>query len=398
MLANLYSDLGQNEIAMKYYETAADIIKNTTGTQHIYANVLCNIGTLYSVLGNYNKALEKYEKSKKIIEDLGMESNPLYINTMNNIASAYFFMLDYDRALEIDKQIVEITKSSIGELSLEYATGVNNIGTIYLEMAEYEIALDYLRQAAVIRKELLGENNIEYAKSLKNIGITFTQMGNFKASSDTLLKAYEIAESVFGENHYETLDYLLSLAGCHILAGNYNLAHTYLQKSLEIGSKSLRANFSFLSSIERELYWQKNIEMYNSSIENSFNIPDNTSASSCSYDSELITKGLLLTSEIEFNKLIAESKDPKLLAEFENMRQLGLILNNELEKPIEERVYNCDSLENEIQKIERNLVENCRQYGDFTRSIAINWKDVQTSLKSNDVAIEFANFKKNMPP
>jgi len=103
-------------------------------------------------------------------------------------------------------------------------------------------------------------------------------MGNFKASSDTLLKAYEIAESVFGENHYETLDYLLSLAGCHILAGNYNLAHTYLQKSLEIGSKSLRANFSFLSSIERELYWQKNIEMYNSSIENSFNIPDNTSA------------------------------------------------------------------------------------------------------------------------
>ena len=56
--------------------------------------------------------------------------------------------------------------------------------------------------------------------------------------------------------------------------------------------------------------------MYNSSIENSFNIPDNTSASSCSYDSELITKGLLLTSEIEFNKLIAESKDPKLLAEF----------------------------------------------------------------------------------
>ena len=48
------------------------------------------------------------------------------------------------------------------------------------------------------------------------------------------------------------------------------------------------------------------------------------------------------------------------------MRQLGLILNNELEKPIEERVYNCDSLENEIQKIERNLVENCRQYGDFT--------------------------------
>ena len=135
--------------------------------------------------------------------------------------------------------------------------------------------------------------------------------------------------------------------------------------------------------------------MYNAVIENTFHIPTDVSAAQCSYNAELVTKGLLLTSEIEFNRLIAESRNTKLIAECENMRRLGLILNGELEKPMDERLYNCDSLEKEIQKMERHLVENCRQYGDFTSSIAISWKDVQKSLKPNDVAIEFANFTEN---
>ncbi len=393
MLANLYSDLGQNETAIKYYMKAARIIKGAEGKEDTYANILNSLGTMYSALGNYNKALEKYEEAKKIIESLGMEKSIVYTYNLNNIASAYYFMQNYDKALEIDKQVIEIAKTSSGEISPVYATGLNNIGTIYTEIGEYEKALDYLRRAAEIRKSIFGENNIEYAKSLNNIGNTLMKMGNTETSSETLLKAYEIAESVFGKGHHETLDYLLNLASCKMLAGEYNAANKYLQKSLEVGSSSLRANFSFLSARERELYWQNNMAMYGSIIENSFHIPNDTSASASSYDSELITKGLLLTSEIEFNKLIAESKDSKLIEEFETMRQLGLLLNSELEKPISERIYNCDSLERIIQRKEHYLVAKCRQYGDFTRSIAINWKDVYNSLQPNDVAIEFTNFE-----
>ena len=395
MLANLYGDLGQNETAMKYYESAAEIIGATLDRQDTYANVLSNMGTLYSALGNYSKALEKYNEAKGILEKLGMEKTITYINILTNVASAYFFMSDYDKSIEIDKQVAEITKAEIGESTIEYATAVNNIGTIYMKTADYSQALDYLRKAAKIRKDILGENNIEYAKSLNNIGNTLLLKGDTKASADTLVKAYKIAESVYGKDHNGTTDYLLNIANCYMKSGDYKLAHTYLQKSLNIGSKSLRENFSFLSSRERELYWQNNVEMYNAVIANCFHISSDTSAARCSYNAELITKGLLLTSEIEFNKLIAESKDTKLTAEFEKMRQLGLILNGELEKQIDERTYNCDSLENEIQKIERHLVENCRQYGDFTRSIAINWKDVQKSLKPNDAAIEFANYTEN---
>ena len=392
MLASVYVDLGQNETAMKYFESAAKIINTSENWLDIYADILCNMGALYATLGNYNKSLEKYNEAKKILEKLGMEKTNSYIGILTNVASAYFYMTDYDKSLEINMQVIEITKEKMGESSLEYAVAINNLGTIYMEMEKYETALEYLREAAKIRKTLLGENNIEYAKSLNNIGKTLLLKGDIKASTDTLKKAYEIAELIFGKGHNRTTDYMLNISNCYMKSGDHNMAHTYLQKSLNIGSKSLRDNFSFLSSRERELYWHNNSEIYKTIIRNSFHIPSDTSAASCSYNAELVTKGLLLTSEIEFNKLIAESKDTELIAEFEKMRQLGLILNGELEKIDDERIYNCDSLENEIQKIERHLVENCRQYGDFTRSIAINWKEVQNSLKPNDVAIEFTNF------
>ena len=122
---------------------------------------------------------------------------------------------------------------------------------------------------------------------------------------------------------------------------------------------------------------------------------DNTLATKTSYDTELITKGLLLVSEVSMTNVIMESGDTALISEYETMKTIHLQLNKELEKPINERNYNCDSLENEVQKMERLIMEKSKDFGDITNFIKIDWKDVQKSLKSNDVAIEFSNFTEN---
>jgi CHAT domain-containing protein len=90
-----------------------------------------------------------------------------------------------------------------------------------------------------------------------------------------------------------------------------------------------------------------------------------------------------------------ESGDYALIADYEKMKAMHLQLNKELERPIDERVYNCDSLENELQKMERHIMEKSKEFGDVTHFIKIDWKEVQNSLKQNDVAIEFSNFTEN---
>ena len=126
-----------------------------------------------------------------------------------------------------------------------------------------------------------------------------------------------------------------------------------------------------------------------------YHLPGDTLATATSYDAELITKGLLLASEINMTNIIMESGDSILISDYENLKTMHLQLDMELEKPISERVFDCDSLNEEIQKVERRVVEKSKEFGDITNFIKIDWKEVQNSLKPNDVAIEFSNFTEN---
>jgi len=91
--------------------------------------------------------------------------------------------------------------------------------------------------------------------------------------------------------------------------------------------------------------------------------------------------------------IIMGSGDKALIAEYNDLKKMNLSLNEELEKTISERTLNCDSLVEEIQKKERHMIESSKEFGDATNFININWKDVQNTLKSNDVAIEFTHHK-----
>jgi CHAT domain-containing protein len=53
----------------------------------------------------------------------------------------------------------------------------------------------------------------------------------------------------------------------------------------------------------------------------------------------------------------------------------------------------ADSLAKVIDREEHLLVESSKALGDYTKNLAISWRDVQKNLKDNDLAIEFATVK-----
>lgn len=51
-----------------------------------------------------------------------------------------------------------------------------------------------------------------------------------------------------------------------------------------------------------------------------------------------------------------------------------------------------EKLTAEANAIERDLLSSSKEFGDYTRALAITYEDVQNSLGQNDIAIEFAAF------
>ena len=432
-IALVMSDIGEMDNSLAIYKKLEKLCENKMSKETIplYKMVLNNIGAIYQDLECCDKAIEYLEKSLPISKELYGEKSEDYATVLDNIGNIYFIMGSFEKSLEYHNNAIDIFKNNSIADSVSYARYLSNTGTVYEKIKQYDKAFDYYKRALEIRikklgyhpdvaaslinmgnvdtvngiqyylkaKDILeqtsGKNSKSYLTCITNIAQEERIRHNYKEAITILESILDIILNNYGEKDSQYISTLKELGYCKIFSNEFDEGANYYQKAMSLSKSKLISNFSFMTAVERSNYWKICNKIYSDVLIVNNYMPNNNIQSQFSYDAELVTKGLLLTSEIEFNKLIAESNDEELIAEFENMRQLALIMNGELEKPVDERIHNCDSLEKEIQKIERHLVENCRQYGDFTRSIAINWKDVQKSLKPNDVAIEFANFTEN---
>jgi tetratricopeptide (TPR) repeat protein len=109
-----------------------------------------NIGLIYDSKGDYDKALEWYQKSKKITEQFGDQAG--IATTYNNIGGIYDSKGDYDRALEWYQKSLKIT-GQIGDQAGLAAT-YNNIGGIYDSKGDYDKALEWYQKSLKITEQI----------------------------------------------------------------------------------------------------------------------------------------------------------------------------------------------------------------------------------------------------
>ncbi|WP_353572127.1 tetratricopeptide repeat protein [Candidatus Albibeggiatoa sp. nov. BB20] len=118
--------------------------------QEIKAKALGYSGLALDNLGNYDKALDYYEQSLLIQQEIGDRSGEG--RTLNNISQIYSARGEYETALGYLKQSLKIFREA-GNRS-EEGTTLNNISQIYDARGEYETALGYLKQSLLITQEI----------------------------------------------------------------------------------------------------------------------------------------------------------------------------------------------------------------------------------------------------
>ena len=387
-LGGIYYTLGDNQNALKCYTQSMEICKKALGENHPdYAQALFGLGEVYSSTGEYQNALKYLTQALKIYKEKLGEDHPDYAHTLNLIGITYSRMDDKQTALKYFVQALDIKEKIYGLEHPQYAETLNNIGTICTDLGQYQNALKFFMQAMKITKK----NNGIYASELNNIGNVYFKMDEYSNALNYYTQAKDMWKKYYGETSSYHSMALKNMGAAYSNMGDYHNAILTNKQATEIFRNNLISNFSFMTAHERESFWNSCEDYFYETRNYLYYASDDTIATKIAYDSELVSKGLLLASEISTTNIIKESGNSTLISEYEDMKKMHQQLNNELGKPIEERSFDCDSLENELQKKERHIMESCKEYGDATRFISIGWKDIQKSMKNNDVAIEFTN-------
>ncbi|KIM09585.1 MAG: hypothetical protein KU38_08500, partial [Sulfurovum sp. FS08-3] len=128
-------------------------------------------GLVYDSIGEYDKALEFYQKSLAIREEVLGIKHPDTATSYNNIGEVYKSKGEYDKALEFYQKALAIREEVLGIKHPDTATSYNNIAHLYYAMEKYEESAKYMQKAKDIWEKVLPDNHPNLMSAKENLSI-----------------------------------------------------------------------------------------------------------------------------------------------------------------------------------------------------------------------------------
>ena len=232
----VYFSQGNYSQALEHYQKSLALY-DELGDKAGRTNALINIGNVYGSQGNYAQALDYYEKSLTLIEELGNKAG-LAI-TLINIGVIYSLQGNYARALGYYHRSFTL-KEELGDNDGS-ARILNNIGSIYALQGNYTQALEYFLKGFKLMDEL-GDRAMR-ATAVSNIGNVYNSQGKYVEALEYYQRSLALTEEL-GDKAQQAIT-LNNIGEVHGSQGNYAQALEYFQKSLvlreELGNKAGRA-------------------------------------------------------------------------------------------------------------------------------------------------------------
>ncbi len=192
-----YLSLGKNHMmtgemdkAIKYYDLAidqAELIEDITKKEKIKAKIYGDKGITFDYSGDFEKALEFYNKQLAITEKLTLKIEKS--SAIGNIGVIYHMTGNLKKAKEYYEQKLKITEE-LGR-RVEFAQILNNLGFLYKDLNNFSKAISYHRKSFSISSELNDHNTM--ASASVNLGHVYKLQKNFVKAETEYLKSIELS-------------------------------------------------------------------------------------------------------------------------------------------------------------------------------------------------------------
>lgn len=355
------------------------------GDSH-YAHSLIKRATIQATEGNYQQAAQLQKQALTIFHQRQERNEEA--KTLKDLSSSLFHTGSIKAAIDSCRKSLQIYESLKG-YELDYALALNSIAIYYHYNNQEEEALAEGRKAIQLYEQVGDTASSFFAKILANVALYESSQNNFKLALTFNQRALKILSLVLGQEHPDNV--MLKFNQAHYLLGdNKKLeAQHAFHEALTMQMQQVRRNFSHLSTRGRELFWGTKKYVFQAAPYMAYLLADNDSALVDAYNSQLFTKGLLLNSEIDFRNLLARTADSRLQETYNELNEIHLQIEDIWRSSDRDLAVQVPQLMKDANRLERQLIRDCKEYGDFTEAMNFTYQDVHNSLNETDAAIEF---------
>jgi tetratricopeptide (TPR) repeat protein len=218
-------DYGQ---ALECYERSLKIGEEL-GNRAGVASSLHQVGRIQELRGDYERAWEYYERALRINEELGNREG--VAASLHQVGMIQQLRGDYEQALEYYERSLEI-KEELGNRA-GVASSLHQVGMIQQDRGEYEQALEYYERSLKILEEL--GNRAGVASSLHQVGMIHQDRGEYEQALEYYERSLKINEEL--GNRAGVANSLHQVGMIQQLRGDYEQALEYYDRSLKIAEE-----------------------------------------------------------------------------------------------------------------------------------------------------------------
>ena len=146
------------------YDKSITILNSILALNPEHSTTLNDLGEVWREKGEYDKAIEYYEKALKSDLKNFDENHPTVATSWNNLGGAWNAKCEYDKAIEYYEKALMSYIKTFGEDHPNVAIRRNNLGLIWKSRGEYDKASEYYEKAI---KSFKKTGLIQYANTVE---------------------------------------------------------------------------------------------------------------------------------------------------------------------------------------------------------------------------------------
>lgn len=388
-------------------------------------------------LGSFSFTIP-YEKLNDILKlpPMSQTARNVFIESLEK-ANKHEKLVLLDVNTDNKQNSLSLIKKKYGRNSGEYMAYLLQLSNDFYKKNDFKSSLEYIQEYTDLLTANMpsrwtisqGRNTalkcyikIKDFKTAKEIGLKLLNNYNHTHYMNEMLDRYHYSEILadIGNIYYQIgkADSALFYQEKSLYYGSeydiepYKTASLYAYKCKQYSKSNKLAKYVLWGSNKRESWMDKLINAFKEAT--SYNrmelrnkqipwyqnfLPDlayktnDTIMVKSAYNGQLISKNLLLNTEQSLRSAILSSQDTTLINPYLSvqLRKIKLVsIANDKNLKKEEKEEMASSVREEINKLERNLIDKSKLYGDYIKKLKIDIDQVSKYLRQGEMAIEFA--------
>lgn len=386
-LTALYRLKGDLEKADALAIQSAQALNSATATDNYvaYGKSLSEQGWMYAANGDFRHAIETEQRALDVFTENADTLN--MARSMNDLSSHCFNAGQHDKALALCQQAIDLVRKEHLHTTV-LGRAYNNFSLYHYRLGDNRRALE-LSRAAVRNYEEEGDvRGSHYAKILGNLAMFYYLNDSIDMAINIARRSLDLQASTLGEEHPDLVVTYHNLANYYLAKNDKEQMRHYFERALEMQSRLVRNNFSHLSTSGRELYWNTKNYIFKVAPSIAARSDGDDVLVGDAYNAQLFTKGILLNSEIDFKNFLFKTGETELLSKYEELERLHKRIDDFRHSAVNDHAE-VERLQSQANRLERELIRGCKEFGDFTSNLSITYEQVAQALAPDAAAVEF---------